>query len=71
MGPSPHFTDKYTKEEKLGVGSLKGLMASMAQSSALPAPSWAGPLLSPLLSLLSQLSSALRAGPQQLSLGVG
>lgn len=51
-----------TKEKKLGVASLKGLIASMAQSSALPAPSLACPLLSPLLSLLSQLASGLRPG---------
>lgn len=43
-GLSPHFTDDHTKE-KLGVRQLQGFMASVAQSSAPPACSWACPLL--------------------------
>lgn len=50
------------------MGSPKGLIASMPQSSALPALSWACSLLSPLPSLLAQPSSGLGAGlwPQAL-----
>lgn len=58
----PHFIDDLTKEETIGMRSLKGLMASMAQSSATPAHSWACLLLPPLRSFLSELSSGLVAG---------